>query len=136
MRTGKDITTQQDVVIFLNTHDFGSVKMPQMSQTPQAPGLVVVELISGSNSNTTSSPPSTVTPGHSAPSAPNQPTDTAAQPLSEGAATQVSPTKATCQVSFCMFSLSFLFSFSAIWLHGTFSRGSRPSVLFLPRPVF
>ena len=72
-----------------------------MSQTPQTSGSDVAELISGSNSSTTSSPPSTVVPGSSAPSAPNQPTEAVAQLLSEGAATQVSPTKATYQVSFC-----------------------------------
>ena len=82
-------------------HNLGSVKKPQMSLTLQAPGSIAAELISGSNSSTTSSPPSTVTPGSLAPSAPNQPTEAAAQQLSEGAATQVSPTKATYQVSFC-----------------------------------
>ena len=79
-----------------------------MSQTPQTPGSDVAELISGSNGSTSTSPPSTVSPGSSAPSAPNQPTAPAVQPSSEGA-TQVSPTKATYQVSFFgLFSLLFL----------------------------
>ena len=115
-------------------HDLGSVKMPQMSQTPQTPGSVVADLISGSNSSTTSSPPSTVAPGSSAPSAPNQPTDAAAQPLNEGATTQVSPTKATYQVSF--YDVFVFFSFSVIWLQGTFPQGSRPLVLSSLHLVF
>ena len=82
-----------------------------MSQTPQNPGSEVAELISGGNGSTRTSPPSTVAPGSSAPAAPNQPTDPAAQPPSQGA-TQVSPTKATYQVSF----FDALASVYAVWL--------------------
>ena len=121
MRTGEDIITQQYGLFSqhpLKTDaQFGLCEKASNVSNSASPRLNCSQLISGSNSSTTSSPPSTASPGSSAPSAPNQPTEAAAQQLSEGAVTQVSPTKATHQVSFCDVLACFFFLFHMATRH-------------------